>query len=220
MTRNYQPSDSQSVSTFRTLRLLSIGLLVTSMTLSLTGCVSTFSGPSDKAAIAESSTETKPVGATNETNSTDSEFNQVAGASGLVPACLNVVENDLRVEFDKSRLILQDGKKPRALSLDNGEQVRCEQLRILEKTKRPSVEIVYLTREAGTSINIVERRMAIASIRDGKWIAKPMVIDRLFSEGDEIKSVPVMEVKWSEDKGKLVLTRTDIVSKESETIRP
>ncbi len=143
-----------------------------------------------------------------------------AGSDGFMPACLNVIENDLRVEFDKTRLILKDGSKPHSLSLDDGEDVRCEKLRLIENAKRPSVEIVYLTRETGSSINIIERKMAVAEIRGGRWVANPIVIDRLFSEDNEVKTVPVVNVKWSEDKGAPILTRTDIASKESETIKP
>lgn len=139
---------------------------------------------------------------------------------GFMPACLNLVENDRRVEFSRSKLIVTDNGKPKSLDLDNGDDVRCEKLRVVEKARVPSVEIVYLTRESGTSVNVLERMMGVASIKEGKWIAKPLIIERLFRASGGITTTPKMAIKWSEEQGRPVLTRTDIESKQSETIRP
>ena len=201
---------AQTKSTFRSIALVP----ALALAFSLAACTTP---DSKETAQAESAPAAEsPASEPKTANATSPE----TGSGGFMPACLNVVENDLRVEFDKTRLILKDGSKSHSLSLDDGEDVKCEKLRVIENAKRPSVEIVYLTRETGSSINIIERKMAVAEIRGGRWVANPIVIDRLFSEGDEVKTVPVVNVKWSEDKGAPILTRTDIASKESEIIKP
>lgn len=143
-----------------------------------------------------------------------------APSGGFMPACLNLVENDRRVEFSRSKLIITDNGKPKSLDLDDGDDVRCEKLRVIEKARVPSVEIVYLTRESGTTVNVLERMMGVASIRDGKWLAKPLIIDRLFRTESGVTTTRLKNVKWSEEQGRPVLTRTDLESKESETIKP
>lgn len=172
---------------------------------------------SNKTSQSKPAESTKPASTD---QSTPRDVTEAAG--GFMPACLNIVETEMRIEFDKSKLILQEAGASRELLLDRGEEVRCEKLKRLESTQQPTIEIVYLTRvqKNGTKSSFWERKQGLASLKKGTWIAEPTAIDRLYREGDEVKTVALKDVKWSEDKGALVLTRTDKDSKKKEVFRP
>jgi hypothetical protein len=138
----------------------------------------------------------------------------------FMPECLNITEGDTQIEFDADELLLTLNGKMKKLVLDDGIEVKCEKLRIVPNARTASVEIVFMTRPTGTQVQIADRKLGVASIKDAKWIVKPLILDRLFKDENGLGTEPRVTVKWSEEAGRPVLTRTDIDSGKSEVFKP
>ena len=131
------------------------------------------------------------------------------------PACLSVQESDRHVEFNGVELVLAESGPPVPLKLENGETVACEKLEIIRKAKSPVVFIRFRTLHKNLSVTMI----AVASIRDARWVIAPVVIQRRKSDGDNSSVETPAEYKLSEDQDTAVITIKDLAKKTSRKIQ-
>lgn len=139
---------------------------------------------------------------------------RATGAATATPKCLNVQEGDRHVEFDGRRFLLAEDGRPKALALEAGLEVECERLEVLRYTRTPAVLIEYTTPKNGAR---TERKLAIASIKDAKWILKPTVLEtRSNTRATEVRSY----MQSIDRAGQSVITLIDSRTGQSQTLKP
>jgi hypothetical protein len=137
------------------------------------------------------------------------------------PTCLNIQEGDRHVEFNGSALFLAESGLPKSLPLDDGDTVTCEKFEVIKNAKQPAVLIRFRTRETGTSIGISDTKFAVASIKTGKWIVSPFILERHLNSETGVEIDEQNTIFWTEDKyGGAALTVTETGSQKSKTYHP
>lgn len=181
------------------------------MTLALTLAACSAPAPKSTSTASGASTATS---AQSPASTAAGDTAQATGAATATPKCLNVQDGDRHVEFDGRRFLLAEDGRPKALALEAGLEVECERLEVLRYTRTPAVLIEYTTPKKGAR---TERKLAIASIKDAKWILKPTVLEtRSNTRATEVRSY----MQSIDRAGQSVITLIDSRTGQSQTLKP